>query len=45
MAAFMLEKLKPSPGCGTAMPLGSDPLSDNEYSCVQKYLAALDGGI
>ncbi len=44
MKTFLLEKLKAAPGCGATMPLGSDPLTPNEYNCVATYLAGLDGG-
>ncbi len=44
MKSFMLEKLKGTPGCGTLMPLGGDPLTADEYKCVEDYLSGLDGG-
>ena len=46
MTSYLLEKLKPSPGCGALMPLGSnDPLPAVQVKCVEQYLARLaDGG-
>ncbi len=47
MTSYLLEKLKPSPGCGARMPLGaSDPFPADQYKCIEQYLAKLsDGGI
>jgi hypothetical protein len=43
-ASFMLEKLHPSPACGSQMPLGRT-LPDEQIACVASYLASLDGGV
>lgn len=49
MATFILEKVKPMPGCGLVMPLGAldtELLNAFELSCLQDYLAkVVDGGI
>jgi hypothetical protein len=47
MTSYLLEKLKPSPGCGSRMPIGaSDPFPADQYLCLEQYLAKLaDGGI
>jgi hypothetical protein len=45
MPTLILEKLRGTPPCGASMPLGSDPLTDNEYGCVVAYINKLDGGI
>lgn len=48
LISFMLEKVKPNPSCGTAMPYGmSTGLSTADYACLEKYIKSLtsDGGI
>ena len=47
LTSYILAKLKPSPGCGATMPLGSsDPLPADQVKCIEKYLAKLaDGGV
>ncbi len=46
MLSFILEKVKPGPGCGSLMPLGSPALLPNELKCLTAYLGNLaDGGI
>ncbi len=43
-SSFMLEKLHPSPACGSQMPLGRT-LPAEQIACVASYLASLDGGV
>lgn len=46
LAELTLEKVKPSPSCGSQMPLGQNPLSAREIKCLEDYLAPLkDGGM
>lgn len=47
MGAFILEKVKPSPGCGGIMPLGAtEPLGAFEVACLEEYLGKVaDGGL
>lgn len=43
--AFILEKVKATPGCGSRMPPGT-PLDAFQISCLEAYLSKLaDGGI
>lgn len=44
---FILEKVKPSPTCGDAMPFGmTTGLSAGEYECLEKYINEIkDGGM
>lgn len=44
MSSFMLEKLHPSPACGSQMPLGRS-LPDEQIACIATYLSSLDGGV
>jgi hypothetical protein len=41
---FMIEKLAPSPACGSQMPLGRAPWSDDEVACLTTYLNGLGAG-
>jgi hypothetical protein len=46
MSELILEKVKPSPSCGSVMPLGADLLSADAVKCLEQYLATVtDGGI
>lgn len=37
-------KLEPSPACGSPMPLGGDPLTDDQLSCVRAWILSLGPG-
>ncbi|MBX7114235.1 MAG: hypothetical protein K1X64_07850 [Myxococcaceae bacterium] len=47
LTAFILEKVKPNPTCGDAMPFGmTTGISAGEYDCLEKYIRGLtDGGM
>ena len=48
LTSWILEKAKPSPSCGDAMPYGmTSGLSSADYKCLEKYIQSLtsDGGI
>lgn len=49
MGPYILEKVKPAPGCGSVMPLGAsgaELLSADALKCLEQYLGAVaDGGL
>jgi hypothetical protein len=44
LTANMLDKVQPTPTCGSPMPLGGSPLSPQEQDCLELYLRQIAGG-
>ncbi len=44
LTAIMLDKVQPTPTCGSSMPLGGTPLSSQELDCLELYLQRISAG-
>ena len=44
MKTYLLEKVKGTQACGGPMPLGADPLTSAQITCLTNYLAKLGDG-
>ncbi|WAS93665.1 nucleotide-binding protein [Nannocystis punicea] len=41
-SSVLIEKLRPDPGCGVAMPLGSEPLPEQDVQCIVEWISGLE---
>ena len=44
LTVIMLDKVQPTPTCGSPMPLGGTPLSPREQDCLELYLRRIPAG-